>query len=116
MEATIVTPLKLETDLNVDVANVDIERALREKLGIDDYGLRNAAIRAGEMEPDKELEQLFSTHLTDTIRECSWLAHILSRDSWLALLICGGNHVKSIATRAQSISIQAVIANEDYQP
>lgn len=115
-KSTIFSPLKLELALKDDIAYVDLDRSLRAKLGIDDYGLRAAAIRPGEMEPDKELEELYSTNLSHSIRECSWLAKILSKNFWPTLLICWANHVKSVVIRAQSVGIQAVVANEDYQP
>jgi len=116
VQSTIFSPLKSEPALNLDIAYVDVERTLRAKLGIDGYGFRSAAIRPGQMTPDKKLEELYAANLDRPIRECSWLAHILSKNSWPTLLICGANHVKSVATRARRIGIRAVIAHEDYQP
>lgn len=116
VQSTIFSPLKSEPTLNLDIAYVDVDRTLRAKLGIDDYGLRSAAIPPGQMTPDKKLEELYSLNLDHPIRECSWLAHILSKNSWPTLLICGANHVKSVVNRAQFVGIQAVVAHEDYQP
>lgn len=93
-ESTIFWPLQSEPALRVEIAYIDIDRSLREKLGIGDLGLRHAAIRPDEVEQDNELEQLYDKNLTHAIRECSWLAHILSKNSWPTLLICGANHVK----------------------
>lgn len=115
-ESSIFWPLQSEAALKVEHAYIDINRSLRDKLGIGDLGLRKAAIRPDDMEPDKKLEQLYDMNLTHAIRECSWLAKILSKNSWPTLLICGADHVKSMVSRAKSVEIQVVVANEDYQP
>lgn len=115
-QSTIFFSLKSEPALNLDLAYVDLDRTMRAKLGIDSCGLRKAAVRSGQMTPDKKLEELYSVNLDHVIRECSWLAQILSRNLWPTLLICGANHVKGIVSRALSVAIQTVVVNEDYKP
>ena len=114
VDATIFFPLSSE--LNIDYDYVDIDRELRGRLGISDVEMRMAAILDGQMEPDKELLELFKKHLTDPIRECSWLAHLITKNTWPTLFICGANHVKSVENRAQEIGIQVAVGCDDYEP
>ena len=114
VQATICQSIALE--LNIDISHVDVEQELREKLGIDDLGLSKAAIPDGQLQPDEALKELYNHNLSNPIRECSWLAHIIIKNSWPTLLVCGANHIKGVIYRAQNIGVVTVTVSEDYKP
>jgi hypothetical protein len=114
VQETICQSIALELD--IDILPVDIDQELREKIGIDDLGLSKAAIPDGQLEPDEALKKSYNHNLSNPIRECSWLAHIIINNSWPTLLVCRANHVKGVIYRAQNIGVETAIVSEDYKP
>ena len=112
VQETICRSIALE--LKIDTSHVDVEQELREKLGIDDLGLSKAAIRGRQLIPDGALKELYNHNLSNPIRECSWLAHIIIKNSWPTLLVCGVNHVNGVISRAQNIGVKT--ERVDYKP
>lgn len=99
----------LGPELAIPVEFVDLDEAVRDRLKISSVRLRRAARLPGNVEPNRELFSLFEKHLTDPVRECAWLAHLLGRNLWPVLLIVGRDHVDSVAHRAKAIGIDVEV-------
>lgn len=107
---------RLAEEMRLQYRFVDLDRAERQNLHIDDGSLAAAAMSLGSGTNAKYLRDKLSSRLSDAVRECCWLARILAFNVWPTLLVCGANHVGSMGCLIGGVGQEPVVAEHDYAP
>ncbi len=94
---------------------IDINNHLRSVLGIDDYAIGTiAADECGGIAQQCIIDK-YNNELTDTVRKRVWYAKLLFLNKWPTLLICGVNHVNSLANLCNKLGHEVHIEDSDYK-
>lgn len=95
----------LEPELAIPVEFVDLDDTTRDRLKISQRQLQSTTMLASDLEYARTRNGLYEKHLSDPIRECAWLAHLIFRNIWPTLLIVGLDHVDGVALRARDLGL-----------